>query len=144
MAARIVVLGLLVLVLAALALLPQPAPRPPPEIVALLQASAIETAAGQLGPALTARQRLALGVPLDLNRARADELDLLPGIGPRLARRLVAARQAHGGWQDLAELERLRGIGPRQLARWRGLLAIGPVTRASPQRAPPAAPPAAR
>lgn len=144
MAARIVVLGLLVLVLAALALRPQPASRPPPEIVALLQASAIETAAGPLGAALTARQRLALGLPLDLNRARADELDLLPGIGPRLAQRLVAERQARGGWQDLAELERVRGIGPRQLARWWGLLAVGQATRASPQRAPPAAPPAAR
>lgn len=144
MAARIVVLGLLVLVLGVLALLPQRASRPPPEIVALLQAGGAEAVARQYGAALTARQRLALGLPLDLNHARADELDLLPGIGPRLARRLVAERQAHGGWQDLAELEQVRGIGPRQLARWRGLLAVGQATRASPQRAPPAAPPVAR
>ena len=38
-------------------------------------------------------ERLLLGLPLDVNAATAPELTLLPGVGPVLARRIVAARR---------------------------------------------------
>ena len=35
---------------------------------------------------------MTLGLPLDLNRATAEDLDALPGLGPALAQRIVDYR----------------------------------------------------
>lgn len=62
----------------------------------------------------------ALGRPdsvLNVNRASAVELERLPGIGPSLARRIVADREAKGPFATLEALDRIPGIGPRLVAR---------------------------
>ncbi|MBK6847674.1 MAG: helix-hairpin-helix domain-containing protein [Proteobacteria bacterium] len=124
---RGLVLGALVLVVAVAALRPPPvaATDPPPEVAAVLRAGAAVAVAKQVRVALKARQRLAIGLPIDLNQAAEDELELLPGVGPILGRRLVAARRARGGWQRLAELAQLRGLSAQQVARWQGLATVG-------------------
>jgi len=60
---------------------------------------------------------LTLGLPLELNTASAEDLERLPGLGPELARRIVAHRQEHGPFRRLEDLEAVQGIGPRKLAR---------------------------
>lgn len=62
--------------------------------------------------------------PLSLNRASAEELDRLPGIGPSLAADIVAYRRTHGRIQSLDELREIAGIGERRLARLRPLLQL--------------------
>jgi competence protein ComEA len=64
-----------------------------------------------------------LRVRIDPNRASEEELRALPGIGPALARRIVEDRAARGPFADVGELARVRGIGPRTVARLRDLLA---------------------
>lgn len=54
---------------------------------------------------------------INLNTAEAHELALLPGIGPRLAERIVAERRSNGPFRSIQDLERVRGIGPRLRAR---------------------------
>ncbi|HEX6971066.1 MAG TPA: helix-hairpin-helix domain-containing protein [Limnochordia bacterium] len=54
---------------------------------------------------------------LDLNGATRDELVSLPGIGPALAERIVAYREAHGPFDDLSALLAVRGIGPATLRK---------------------------
>lgn len=54
---------------------------------------------------------------LALNRASADQLDALPGVGPVLARRIVQWRDSAGPFRDAAELEQVPGIGPSLRAR---------------------------
>jgi competence protein ComEA len=54
---------------------------------------------------------------LNVNRATAVELEGLPGIGPALARRIVADREAQGPFATVAALERVPGIGPALVAR---------------------------
>lgn len=56
-----------------------------------------------------------------LSRAPADSLDLLPGIGPVLAGRIVEARRARGGFFSWSDVLAVKGIGPRMVARWRAL-----------------------
>ena len=63
--------------------------------------------------------------PLDINRASAEELEELPGIGPELARRIVAYREAHGPFAAVEDLLRVPGIGPVTLARIRDLITVG-------------------
>ena len=61
---------------------------------------------------------------LDPNSATASELMLLPGIGPRLSERIIEFRETDAtrpAFQKLADLERVRGIGPataERLAAW--------------------------
>jgi competence ComEA-like helix-hairpin-helix protein len=62
-------------------------------------------------------QTLRLTVPV--NQADAAELATLPGIGPRLAARIVASRRREGPFRRPEELRRVRGIGPRLVARIR-------------------------
>lgn len=47
-----------------------------------------------------------------LNSASAEELTRLPRIGPSLAARMVAERQARGPFADVEDIVRVRGIGP--------------------------------
>lgn len=64
--------------------------------------------------------------PIDLNRATAAELEALPGIGPALAARIVAYRDSAGGFRDIGELARVRGIGAATLERLRPLVYVRP------------------
>jgi len=61
---------------------------------------------------------------IDLNRAGKDDLSALPGIGPVLAGRIIAYREAHGPFLDVAELTRVSGIGPAVLKRVSGDLTV--------------------
>jgi competence protein ComEA len=49
---------------------------------------------------------------IDLDRADAVDLDLLPGIGPALAARIEADRATHGPFGSPDALARVRGVGP--------------------------------
>jgi hypothetical protein len=67
-----------------------------------------------LGPLRGAVLRLH-GLPIDVNRATADDLRALPGVGAGLALRLVEER-ARAPYCRPADLERVSGIGPRRSA----------------------------
>ena len=54
---------------------------------------------------------------VDINQADWPELAQLPGIGETLARRIVQSRAEDGPFVDHSDLVRVRGIGPRTLAR---------------------------
>lgn len=69
--------------------------------------------------------RLRDGHGLDPNRASEAELTLLPGVGPRLARALIAERERRGGFRSLAELRAVRGIGDKKLAKLGPFLRFG-------------------
>ena len=50
---------------------------------------------------------------IDVNTADVAELERLPEVGPALARRIVAYRQAHGSFHAPEDLRRVEGIGPK-------------------------------
>lgn len=59
-----------------------------------------------------------------LNVAGETELKTLPGIGPVLARRIVAHRMRDGPYHRLEDLLRVEGIGPKLLERLRPLVIV--------------------
>jgi competence ComEA-like helix-hairpin-helix protein len=65
----------------------------------------------------------AAGDPLDLNRAAAGDLARLPGVGPALAARIVAARRA-GTFTSVDDLARVRGLGRGRIERLRPLVSV--------------------
>lgn len=76
------------------------------------------------GERLPAPWIASLELPVDVNRAGTAELRTLPGIGTRLARRIVAERQRRGPFRRPEDLLRVRGIGPRLLGRIRRRLLL--------------------
>jgi competence protein ComEA len=81
---------------------------------------------GYLLTAMSGAQLITLGLPIDLNRASAADLDAVPGIGPALAQRIIAYRHAHGPFKKIDELqEKVLGFGPNNLEKIRPYLVIG-------------------
>ncbi|MFB6960518.1 helix-hairpin-helix domain-containing protein [Streptomyces sp. NPDC056309] len=60
--------------------------------------------------------------PVSLNRATADQLQTLPGVGPVLARRIIDYRTQHGGFRSVDQLREVSGIGTRRFADLRDLV----------------------
>lgn len=71
---------------------------------------------------MPARLIATLGLRVDVNRATVGELATLPGIGPKLARRILVHRRHHGPFRRPEDLLAVRGIGLRLLARLRSRL----------------------
>ena len=61
---------------------------------------------------------------IDLNTADAALLSTLPRIGPALAERIVAWRQANGGFRSVDDLLAVSGIGSRTLEGLRALVTV--------------------
>jgi competence protein ComEA len=69
--------------------------------------------------------RVRVGTHVDLNGATAAELEKLPGVGPVLARRIVAWRDSVGRFTAVEQLEEVRGVGPAMMRRLAPLVRIG-------------------
>jgi competence protein ComEA len=57
-----------------------------------------------------------LAVPIPLNTATAEELDILPGIGPKTAQAIVEFRDKKGKFASPDDLLQVPGIGPKKLS----------------------------
>ncbi len=50
---------------------------------------------------------------ISLNEADIDEIEMLPGIGPSLARRIIEYRNQNGDFKNIEDLKKVKGIGDR-------------------------------
>ncbi len=57
-----------------------------------------------------------LSVPININTANLEELDTLPGIGPKIAQAIVENRLRVGEFSSPEDLLQVPGIGPKKLA----------------------------
>lgn len=66
-----------------------------------------------------------LAAPIDINRATAEQLQRLSGIGPVLSERIIAERMKRP-FKTVDELRRVSGIGPKTLERLRPSITVTP------------------
>lgn len=69
-----------------------------------------------------ARPPKLLDATLDVNRASAVELMRLPGVGQRLAQRIVEVRESHGPFAAFGDLRRVRGLSRAKLEQLQPLV----------------------
>ena len=70
-----------------------------------------------------AAHRLFLGEKLDLNQATVQDLTLVPRMTWNMAEAIVS-RRLRRPWGSLDELEEIPGVGPRTVEKWREYLAV--------------------
>jgi competence ComEA-like helix-hairpin-helix protein len=84
--------------------------------------------------------------PININAATSEELQLVPGIGPATAEKILTMRKSYGVFKSVDDLLAIRGIGKKRLDKMRKYLIAGHPTAASkpgatskPARSPAAA-----
>ncbi len=80
------------------------------------------------------------GERIDVDRAPAEQLERLPRVGPELARRIAADRDAHGPFGSLGGLDRVSGVGAAMLRDLDRAVTFSGVARPGVAPASPAPP----
>ncbi len=62
---------------------------------------------------------------VNVNSASVEQLEALPGIGPKLAARIVEYRQKSGPFKNAEELINVRGIGEKSFAKLQPYVSLG-------------------
>ncbi len=69
--------------------------------------------------------------PLNLNAATLDQLETLPGIGRKVAERIIEYRAKSGGFKKIEELMNVRGIGEKSFLKIKPLISVAKPDKAS-------------
>jgi competence protein ComEA len=63
---------------------------------------------------------------VNVNAATAAEMETLPRIGPAMAQRIIAYREANGPFASIEDIQNVPGIGPATFEGLRDLISVGP------------------
>jgi competence protein ComEA len=84
--------------------------------------SAKDTAKGSTFKATKAA--LAPGQKVNINKAKADELAKLPGVGSKIAADIVAYREKNGLFKTTEDLKKVKGIGEKKFGSLKDKITI--------------------
>ena len=73
-----------------------------------------------------AAERAAMASPINLNTATVAQLESLPGIGARIAERIVEYRQKNGSFKKVEELMNVQGVGEKSFLKLKPLITVTP------------------
>ena len=74
--------------------------------------------------------------PVNINTATSEELQLVPGIGPATADKILQMRKSYGAFKSVDDLLAIRGLGPKRLEKMRKYLTVGKPVPAKPTTPP--------
>lgn len=104
-------------------------------ILALGITAAVSTASPigpQATPAKTAKPsprgsgaKATPSAPVNLNTATETQLETLPGVGPKVAQRIIEFRQKNGSFKKAEDLMNVRGIGEKNFLKLKTLVTVG-------------------
>jgi competence protein ComEA len=62
---------------------------------------------------------------VNINTATAEQLNGLPGVGAKLAARIIDYRQKNGGFKKVEDLMQIQGIGEKNFLKLKPLITVG-------------------
>jgi len=87
---------------------------------------AVPASAFQDGKAPTRSSKTAASsVVVNVNTASAAEFEALPGIGPKLAARIIDYRQKNGPFKKIEDLMNVQGLGEKNFLKLKPQLTLG-------------------
>jgi competence protein ComEA len=93
-------------------------------VIAALPAQAMSAQAKSAAGSATASKAASAAV-VNINTASAAELDALPGIGAKVAARIVEYRQKNGPFKKVEELMNVRGVGEKNFLKLKAQITVG-------------------
>ncbi len=78
-----------------------------------------------LMPGLLCAKKKPPAHPVNLNTASSEELQLVPGIGPSTADKILQMRKSYGAFKKVDDLLAIKGIGPKRMEKMRKYLTVG-------------------
>ena len=93
--------------------------------LALAMAALLVTATAMAGAKSTPTAKV------NLNTASVEQLTALPGVGPKLAARIVEYRQKSGTFRSAQELMNVKGVGEKNFAKIEAWLSVGEAPKAA-------------
>jgi len=99
-------------------------------VLSLVAATALIAATGATLAAQTKTPPAAAAKPastavVNINTASATEIATLPGVGAKMAARIIEYRQKNGPFKKVEELMNVRGIGEKNFLKLKPQLAVG-------------------
>jgi competence protein ComEA len=99
-------------------------------VLSLVAATALVAANGATLAAQTKTPPAAAAKPastavVNINTASATEIATLPGVGAKMAARIIEYRQKNGPFKKVEELMNVRGIGEKNFLKLKPQLAVG-------------------
>jgi competence protein ComEA len=99
-------------------------------VLSLVAATALVAATGATLAAQTKTPPAAAAKPastaiVNINTASATEIATLPGVGAKMAARIIEYRQKNGPFKKVEELMNVRGIGEKNFLKLKPQLAVG-------------------
>lgn len=73
---------------------------------------------------LVPEDHLLLGQPININSAGVEELTVLDGVGPSMAKRIVNYREANGRFESEFDLKRVHGVGDKIFEKIRAYISV--------------------
>ena len=71
---------------------------------------------------------------VNLNTATADQLATLPGVGSKLAARILEHRQKAGAFKSVQELMNVKGIGEKNFDKIQAHVTLGEAQKGTPSK----------
>lgn len=82
------------------------------------------TTLGAQAPPQQAKASAAATAPINLNTATLAQLETLPGVGAKLAERIVAYRDKSGGFKKVEDLMSVQGVGEKSFLKLKPMITV--------------------
>ena len=93
-------------------------------MAAILAIALGATAMSAQSKAPTPKATATATAPVNLNTATADQLTTIPGIGPKMAERIIEYRQKNGGFKKVEDLMNVSGVGEKSFLKMKPLITV--------------------
>ena len=99
-------------------------------MAAIVAIAVSATALSAQSKAPAAKTVATAAAPVNLNTATAEQLASIPGVGPKMAERIIEYRQKNGGFKKVEDLMNVSGVGEKSFLKMKPLITVtAPATR---------------